>query len=204
MRREATMHEPVGRLFRGQQNGDWIARSLGPLALAFNISAALAALVISFSNPSTVRAGQIKYGIQDVGSLGGATAAGLNGLNQYGDVVGQSVTPSGSEHAFLWTPLDGISDLGTFSFSIPKSACCFAVIAILFSSTTSATISMYGLSVSCSNHSDTCSANTDGANGRNDSRYLILRFITDCIFWLRGSPNIERPPRARGPNSMRP
>ena len=50
----------------------------------------------------------------------------------------------------------------------------------------------------------TCSRSTAGANGRNDSRNLIFRFITDCIFGDRASPMIERPPSARGPNSMRP
>ena len=50
----------------------------------------------------------------------------------------------------------------------------------------------------------TCSRSTAGANGRNDSRNLIFRFITDCIFGDRASPMIERPPSARGPNSIRP
>ena len=45
---------------------------------------------------------------------------------------------------------------------------------------------------------------TDGANGRNDSRYLTLRFRSFCMVGERGSPRIDRAPRARGPNSMRP
>ena len=48
------------------------------------------------------------------------------------------------------------------------------------------------------------SSSTEGAKGRNDSRYLIFRFSTDCIRGERASPMIERLPRARGPNSMRP
>ena len=44
----------------------------------------------------------------------------------------------------------------------------------------------------------------DGANGRNPSRNLILRFICACIRGLRGSPRMLRAPSARGPNSMRP
>ena len=52
--------------------------------------------------------------------------------------------------------------------------------------------------------SATRSSSTAGAKGRNDSRYLIFRFSTDCISGDRGSPMIERWPRARGPNSMRP
>ena len=48
----------------------------------------------------------------------------------------------------------------------------------------------------------TCSRSTAGANGRNDSRNLIFRFITDCIFGDRASPMIDRPPRraARTPS----
>ena len=41
-------------------------------------------------------------------------------------------------------------------------------------------------------------------NGRKDSRNLILRFMTDCIFGLRASPMMLRSPSALGPNSIRP
>ena len=51
---------------------------------------------------------------------------------------------------------------------------------------------------------DQAGSGTAGANGRNDSRCLILRFIRFCISGSRASPRIERPPRARGPNSIRP
>ena len=47
-------------------------------------------------------------------------------------------------------------------------------------------------------------SSTAGAKGRNDSRNLIFKFITDCIFGDRASPMMERPPSARGPNSIRP
>ena len=50
----------------------------------------------------------------------------------------------------------------------------------------------------------TCSRRTEGANGRNDSRNLILRFITDCILGERASPRMDGAPSARGPNSIRP
>ena len=46
---------------------------------------------------------------------------------------------------------------------------------------TSATSSMYGLSRSMSNHSDTCSARTEGANGRKLSRCLMRLFSTSFI-----------------------
>ena len=48
------------------------------------------------------------------------------------------------------------------------------------------------------------SSSTDGANGRNPSRYLILRFSFFCISGFRASPRMLRSPSARGPNSMRP
>ncbi len=65
---------------------------------------------------------------------------------------------------------------------------------------------MYGLSCPgrISKYSSARSCSTDGANGRNDSRNLILRFITDCICGLRASPMMLRDPSARGPNSIRP
>jgi hypothetical protein len=53
-------------------------------------------------------------------------------------------------------------------------------------------------------YSGAFSSRIDGANGRNDSRNLILRFMTDCIFVLRASPRMLRAPSARGPNSIRP
>ena len=40
--------------------------------------------------------------ITNLGSLGGPTAYGL-GINSYGDVVGQSDTANGAQHAFLYT-----------------------------------------------------------------------------------------------------
>jgi hypothetical protein len=65
---------------------------------------------------------------------------------------------------------------------------------------------MYGLGCSSriSNHSWTFFSSTLGANGRKDSRNLILRFMTSCISRERASPRMLRLPRARGPNSIRP
>ena len=97
-----------------------------------------------------------------------------------------------------------IEERGTFSFSMPKSFFSSSVIAMRCSLDTSATSSMYGLSESSSNHFATSSASTEGAKGRNDSRYLTFRLSVFCIDGERASPRIERPPSARGPNSMRP
>jgi hypothetical protein len=55
-----------------------------------------------------------------------------------------------------------------------------------------------------SKNSDASSRSTVGANGRNDSRYLILRLIVVWVSGFRASPRIERAPSARGPNSIRP
>ncbi|CAB4903977.1 unannotated protein [freshwater metagenome] len=69
---------------------------------------------------------------------------------------------------------------------------------------TGATNDIYGDGQSSSKNSDERSARTIGANGRNDSRFLMLKFSRRCIEGDRGSAKIERLPRARGPNSIRP
>ena len=48
------------------------------------------------------------------------------------------------------------------------------------------------------------SRNTEGAKGRKLSRSLIFRFSCRCMWGERGSPRIDRAPRALGPNSIRP
>ena len=63
---------------------------------------------------------------------------------------------------------------------------------------------MNGTSSSVSNHSGTASRRIEGANGRKDSRRLILRLRMSFMSARRGSPRIERLPSARGPHSMRP
>ncbi|MNF95317.1 hypothetical protein D3C84_780630 [compost metagenome] len=44
----------------------------------------------------------------------------------------------------------------------------------------------------------------DGQKGRQRSRNLICSLIRLATPGMLGQPTIERPPRARGPNSMRP
>ena len=49
----------------------------------------------------------------DVGSLGGAgTTSIAHDVNDEGAVVGLTETRTGQPHAFLWTPVDGMRDLG--------------------------------------------------------------------------------------------
>jgi probable HAF family extracellular repeat protein len=54
--------------------------------------------------------------MQDLGSLGGILSSWANGLNDLGQVVGQSTTdPTSEYHAFLWTSSRGLQDLGSLT-----------------------------------------------------------------------------------------
>src|SRR5258708_8678539 len=56
-------------------------------------------------------------GMQDLGNLGGDGNSEALGINDNGQVVGYSFTPS-NEHAFVWTQTGGMQDLGTLGGSI--------------------------------------------------------------------------------------
>jgi probable HAF family extracellular repeat protein len=69
------------------------------------------------------------YSVTDLGTLGAANAETLaRGLNERGQVVGESVTPGGAFHAFLWTPgvpngqVGSLADLGTLPGASSSSA----------------------------------------------------------------------------------
>jgi len=53
-----------------------------------------------------------QYAIFDLGTLGGSQSQ-ANGINNAGQVVGVSLSPSGQFKAFLWTASGGMRDLGT-------------------------------------------------------------------------------------------
>lgn len=57
----------------------------------------------------------------DLGTLGGPTSFGW-ALNDLGHVVGGSATADGENHAFLWTPEEGMKDLGTLPGDVMSSA----------------------------------------------------------------------------------
>ena len=81
---------------------------------------------------------------------------------------------------------------------MPNSACSLVGhLAMRCFCATSATSSMYGLSPSSSNQSATSSRSTDGANGRNDSRYLTLRLSIFCIVGERVAEDRAAAERAR-------
>ena len=48
----------------------------------------------------------------DLGTLGGTNSAAF-GINDRGQIVGQSQTGAGADRAFLWTVKEGMVDLGT-------------------------------------------------------------------------------------------
>jgi probable HAF family extracellular repeat protein len=54
----------------------------------------------------------VSYKMTDLGTLGGSWSEG-HAINELGHVVGRSQTASGETHAFLWTPENGMRDLGT-------------------------------------------------------------------------------------------
>ena len=55
--------------------------------------------------------------MQNIGSLGGFTSIAF-GINELGQVVGWSHTPTGEQHAFLWTASGGMQALGGLSIAL--------------------------------------------------------------------------------------
>ena len=88
------------------------------------------------------------------------------------------------------------------SLSLSSPAFALAVGVYPFVLATGATISMYGLGSRMAASGKTrppAPATPTARSSRNDSRNLIFRFMTDCIFGLRGSPRIGRDPSASQP-----
>ena len=82
----------------------------------------LLALVLSLLTPSRRLAAE-NYSITDLGTLGGSQSRAY-GVNDLGQVVGESRTVTGDSHAFLWLPEPaygqpaGMNDLGTLGGAV--------------------------------------------------------------------------------------
>ena len=63
----------------------------------------------------------VHRGMQDLGTLGGATS-GARGINAQGQVVGGSSTADQATHAFLWDADTGMQDLHTFGEGVFRSS----------------------------------------------------------------------------------
>ncbi|HEX4925954.1 MAG TPA: hypothetical protein VFV50_17815 [Bdellovibrionales bacterium] len=67
-----------------------------------------------FQNFSEVGFQTYEYIVTDIGNLGGPLEQSVaTAINNKGHIVGQSQTKNGEWHAFLWTPVSGMKDLGT-------------------------------------------------------------------------------------------
>ena len=98
-----------------------------------------------------------------------------------------------------------MSERGTLSLSMPKSACSSAVIARRRSARRRRPAACRGCRASSSNQSATSSRSTDGREGTEALAILDLQI--ERALHRRASARsarIERLPSARGPNSMRP
>lgn len=60
------------------------------------------------------------YTIEDLGTLGGAWSQAY-GVNANGWVVGVSLTSDAKQHAFLWTPEDGMMDISTSEWTFSRA-----------------------------------------------------------------------------------
>lgn len=67
--------------------------------------------IACFTTPSFAKT----YTLVDLGTLGGITSV-ARGINNLGQVVGESRIVSGENRAFLWDPQQGLLDLGTLRF----------------------------------------------------------------------------------------
>ena len=61
--------------------------------------------------------------INDLGTLDRGSVSTPSAINESGQVIGNSLTSSGEQHAFVWDSVNGMQDLGTLggTFSIPRA-----------------------------------------------------------------------------------
>jgi probable HAF family extracellular repeat protein len=66
--------------------------------------------------------------VVDVGNLGGRPINVATGINNRGEVVGNSSLPDGSGQPFIWTRATGIQPLGRFAGVVANAApCCHTI-----------------------------------------------------------------------------
>ena len=107
-------------------------QNLGTLGGTISIAYALNELgqVVGYSTTATGAVHAFLWtpdvGMQDLGTLGGGTSSIARGINDRGEVVGQSKLPridprEPQTHAFLWTPAGGMQDLGALGGGLTSS-----------------------------------------------------------------------------------
>jgi probable HAF family extracellular repeat protein len=89
--------------------GKLLAR-LFPL-LAQNARNGAAGILLALVSLSFLPAAAQSYRVTDLGTLGGKNSTAY-GVNDLGQVAGTSVDEQGAQHAFLWSALTGMRDLG--------------------------------------------------------------------------------------------
>ena len=107
-------------------------QDLGTLGGTISVADALNATgqVVGYSTTATGAVHAFLWtpgvGMQDLGVLDGGTSSRARGINDRGEVVGQSTLPrtdprEPQTHAFLWTPAGGMQDLGALGGGLTSS-----------------------------------------------------------------------------------
>lgn len=92
-----------------------VRMSGGRKALVVSLAAVLFVVTFGFfQNFSEVGIQNYQYTVIDIGNLGGPLENTIPiGMNNKGQIVGQSQNPAGEWHAFVWSAGEGMKDLGT-------------------------------------------------------------------------------------------
>src|ERR1700682_1286437 len=107
------------RSFSSRATGAALARVSAAMVLKNGISdarcarALLCAGFLLACSSIAASAGAQSFVATDLGTLPGGTTSAATALNVNGQVVGSADTANGATHAFSWTALGGMVDLGT-------------------------------------------------------------------------------------------
>jgi probable HAF family extracellular repeat protein len=125
-----TNDNQMGMLVAEVQNGEAVQLPAGSHDILFSFKGVLDRAIYRnvMVNPNltttiNVAPGEVKlckYSYQDLGHLGGSYAYPSE-INNSGQIVGNSITTTGDEHAFLWTASSGMQDLGTLGGNFARS-----------------------------------------------------------------------------------